>query len=71
MLKIIGGFMAPLGEGASVADITTQVGTWLTATLGWLSSLFTWVIGEPLIIFFIAIGLCGAMIRWGRKLVHF
>lgn len=70
MLKLIGLGVVPMPE-ASVADITTAVGTWLTAALGWISNLFSWVIGEPLVIFFIAIGLCGAMIRWGRKLVHF
>lgn len=55
----------------TTADITSQVGTFLTAALGWLTSVLAWMLGEPVIIFFIAIGLAGVMFRWARKLVHF
>ena len=72
MLKLIGMGLTRLPEAtASVGDITTQVGTFLTSALGWITSIYAFVIGEPLIVFFLAIGLCGAMIRWARKLVHF
>ena len=72
MLKLIGIGIHALPEAtASVADITTQIGTFLTAVLGWITSVYAWVIGEPLILFFIAVGLTGAMLRWARKLVHF
>lgn len=72
VLKLLGVGLGVMPEAtASVADISTAVGTFLTSALGWFTSLFTWVIGEPLVIFFIAIGLTGAMIRWARRLVHF
>lgn len=72
LLRLIGiGVHVMPEETASVGDITTQMGTLLTSVLGWITSIYTWVIGEPLIIFFLAIGLTGAIIRWARKLVHF
>lgn len=58
-------------EGPTTADITTQVGTFLTSALSWLTQVLAWMLGEPVIIFFIAIGLAGVMFRWARKLVHF
>lgn len=71
MLNLMGSLVFRPEATASVADITTAVGTWLTAVLGWITSVYAWVIAEPLVVFFIAIGLCGAMIRWARRLVHF
>lgn len=63
---------AILLEGETgVAALLTQIGSFLTQALTWLSSILAWMIGEPVIIFFLAIGLAGVMFRWARKLVHF
>ena len=54
-----------------MSALITEIGTILTSVLGWLTGVLTWVVGEPLIVFFIALGLAGAMIRWARRVVHF
>lgn len=76
MINYLVSLMKPMalleGSGSgSTADIITGVGSFLTSALGWLTQVLGWMIGEPVIIFFIAIGLAGVMFRWARKLVHF
>lgn len=63
--------MRPLLLEASISDLVTQVGSFLTSALGWMTQIFTWMIGEPVILFFLAIGLAGVMFRWARKTMHF
>lgn len=58
-------------EGSGITGITTQMGTLLTSVLGFITSIYTWAVEEPLILFFIALGLVGVMIRWARVLVNF
>lgn len=43
----------------------------LTAILGWIPDIIEMAIAQPIILFFIGFGLCGALIRWARKLIHF
>lgn len=60
------------GEVTNVMSaLITQIGSLLTSITGWLTSIYTWAVGEPLILFFIALGLVGVMIRWARVLVNF
>lgn len=54
-----------------MSDLITQIGTLLTSVTGWLTSILTWAVGEPLILFFMALGLVGVMIRWARVVVNF
>ena len=58
-------------EGISVADFITQITTFLTQALVWIGQILTFAVGQPLILFFMAVGLAGAMFRWARRLVHF
>lgn len=54
-----------------MSDLITQIGSLLTSVTGWITSIYSWAIAEPLILFFIALGLVGVMIRWARVLVNF
>lgn len=54
-----------------ISAIVSQISSLLTSVLGFITSIYTWAIGEPLILFFIALGLVGVMIRWARVLVNF
>lgn len=54
-----------------IAALIAQIGSFLTSALGWMTQVFTWMIGEPVIVFFLAIGLAGVMFRWARKTMHF
>ena len=54
-----------------MAALITQITTLLASVTGWLTSILTWAVAEPLILFFIALGLVGVMIRWARVVVNF
>lgn len=54
-----------------MAALITQITTLLSSVTGWLTSILTWAVAEPLILFFIALGLVGVMIRWARVVVNF
>lgn len=54
-----------------ISAIVSQISSLLTSVLGFITSIYTWAIAEPLILFFIALGLVGVMIRWARVLVNF
>lgn len=58
-------------EGGGMSDLISQIGSLLTSVTGWITSIYSWAIAEPLILFFIALGLVGVMIRWARVLVNF
>lgn len=49
----------------------TAVSGTLGSVLTYMTTIFAWVLEEPLVIGFIAIGLTGAMFRWARNLLHF
>lgn len=48
-----------------------QISSFLTNSLTWIGQIFDAIIQIPIIIIFMAIGLAGAMFRWGRRIVHF
>lgn len=48
-----------------------QISDFVTNGLGWIEQILDFAIEEPLIITFMAIGLCGVAIRWARRVVHF
>lgn len=48
-----------------------QISSFLTNSLTWIGQIFTAIIHMQIIIVFMAIGLAGAMFRWGRRIVHF
>lgn len=59
-------------EGESGMNaLITQIGTLLTSITGWITNIYAWAIAEPLILFFIGLGLVGVMMRWARVLVNF
>lgn len=58
-------------EGEGMSALINQIGTLLTSITGWITSIYAWAIAEPLILFFIGLGLVGVMMRWARVLVNF
>lgn len=48
-----------------------QISSFLTNSLTWIGQIYTAIIDMPIVIVFMAIGLAGAMFRWGRRIVHF
>lgn len=64
------GYLMLEGE-TGMNGLISQIGSLLTSITGWISNIYTWAIAEPLILFFIALGLVGVMIRWARVLVNF
>lgn len=69
MSKLLG---ALLLEGDTVSgSIITEVTTFLTQALVWMGQILTWIVSQPLILFFIAVGFAGVMFRWARRVVHF
>ena len=48
-----------------------QISDFITAGLTWIGNILDFVIATPIILFFLAIGLAGAMYRWARRIVHF
>lgn len=61
-----------MGETPSVMSaLIQQITSLLSSVTGWLTSILSWAVAEPLILFFIALGLVGVMIRWARVVVNF
>ena len=59
-------------EGSDVElSLLSRIGLWLRTSLGSISEIFAYIVTEPIILFFMAVGLAGAMYRWARRLVHF
>lgn len=54
-----------------MASLIEQITTFLTQALVWIGQILTFAVAQPLILFFMAVGLAGAMFRWARRLVHF
>lgn len=63
--------IALLEGETGMSGLITQMTSLLQSVLGFITSIYTWAIAEPLILFFIALGLVGVMIRWARVLVNF
>lgn len=60
-------FSSPLNDQV----LNFQIGSFVTNSLTWIGQILTAIIQMPIIIVFMAIGLAGAMFRWGRRIVHF
>lgn len=63
-------FVGPSGSSPAF-NIGSGISTFLSAGLGWIGDILLFAVDTPIIIVFMAIGLAGAMFRWGRRLVHF
>ena len=64
-----------MGEQTPVVTIgtklLTEIGTILTKVLALIPDVLTKLVANPVILFFLAFGLVGVIIRWARKVVHF
>lgn len=58
------------GTGNAISALISSIGTFLTAALGYMTQVLTWAISEPLVMFFLAIGLAGVMFRWAKSMLH-
>ena len=56
-------------EGMSA--LITAITTYITQSIVWIGQILTFAASNDLILFFMAVGLAGAMFRWARRLVHF
>lgn len=54
-----------------MSALITQMGSIFTAVLGWIPTVLTMAVSQPIILFFIGFSLVGVVIRWARRLVHF
>lgn len=54
-----------------MSALITAITTYLTQAIVWIGSILTFAAANPLILFFMSVGLAGAMFRWARRLVHF
>lgn len=71
LVKLTGVPIAPLGEGTSVfSDMLSNMQTFLTSALTMMGNILTWCVSEPLVMFFVAIGLAGVMFRWAKAMLH-
>lgn len=52
-------------------QLLNAIGTILTKVLTLIPDVLTKLIANPIILFFLAFGLVGVIIRWARKVVHF
>ena len=59
------------GTTNAMEALITAISTYLTQSLTWIGNIFTWMLTQPVILFFLAIGLAGVMFRWARKVMHF
>lgn len=48
-----------------------QIAELLEKIILWIPQILNMALEQPIILFFIAFGLVGALIRWARRLVHF
>lgn len=55
----------------AMSALITAITDYLTQALVWIGQIFTWMITQPVILFFLAIGLAGVMFRWARSVMHF
>ena len=51
--------------------ILTEIGNIMAKVLTWIPQVLTAMVEQPIILFFLAFGLVGVIIRWARRVVHF
>lgn len=54
-----------------MSALITAITTYITQSITWIGQILTFAASNDLILFFMAVGLAGAMFRWARRLVHF
>lgn len=54
-----------------MSALIQQIGELLGNIVQWIPQVLNMALEQPIILFFIAFGLVGALIRWARRLVHF
>lgn len=60
-------FVSPVNDQV----LNFQISDFVTSSLVWIGDILEFAVETPIIMVFMAIGLAGAMFRWGRRLVHF
>lgn len=54
-----------------VALLIQTIGEFITNSITWVGQVLTFALAQPIILFFMAVGLAGVMYRWARKIIHF
>lgn len=54
-----------------MTTLINEITSVLTSVVVWIPNILNMALEQPIILFFIAFGLVGALIRWARRLVHF
>lgn len=54
----------------TIATLTSSIGTLLTSVLSWVGSVITAALGQPLVVFFLALAIVGIMFRYAKGLLH-
>ena len=52
-------------------SILNAISTIMSSVITWIPNILSMALEQPVILFFMAFGLVGALIRWARRLVHF
>lgn len=55
----------------SMEAILTEITNIMAKVLTWIPQVLTTMVEQPIILFFLAFGLVGVIIRWARRVVHF
>lgn len=63
-------FSLPQGSDFELS-LSARILAFITSSLSWSGSILGFAASNPMILFFMAIGLAGAMFRWARRLVNF
>ena len=51
--------------------ILTEITNIMAKVLTWIPQVLTTMVEQPIILFFLAFGLVGVIIRWARRVVQF
>lgn len=54
-----------------MTNLLSQITELISHVITWIPTILNMALEQPIILFFIAFGLVGALIRWARRLVHF
>lgn len=54
----------------SIATIITSIGSILTGFLGWIGDIFTFIIGNPLMLFFVLVTFVPSLVFIGIKIIN-
>lgn len=51
-------------------SIITAIGTLMTSLLGWITTVLGDLIAQPLVLFFLALAVCGIVFRYAKGFLH-